>query len=79
MKEPGQVRYVTIPLCEEASVPIRAYMKGELAALYGVSHKTLRKWMHAFLPELELLGYTQDQKRLTKRQVELVFARVGEP
>jgi len=39
METASKLRYITIPLCE-ATAPIQSYLKGELAALCGISRRS---------------------------------------
>jgi len=61
------------------AVPVRAYYKGELAKLYDVHPGTLVEYINRFIEKFEALGYRRHDKRLTKRQVELLFYLIGEP
>ncbi len=47
----------------------------ELAALYGVSTKTLRTWM---VPHKEMIG-EKVSRYYTALQVRIIFERLGEP
>lgn len=54
---------------------IKAYTSKELATLYGVSIKTLRRWLQphlAFIGEKTSIYYTM-------KQVRIIFERIGEP
>jgi len=47
----------------------------QLAAIYEVSHKTLKSWLEPFMEEIgEMRG-----KTFTLRQVRIIFERLGEP
>jgi hypothetical protein len=56
-------------------IEIRPYMLGELAALYGVSTKTMRTWL---LPHQENIGKRVGRIYTTK-QVEMIFEKLGIP
>lgn len=57
-----------------------ALSKAELAQLYKVSSSTFSKWLNEGLTEeLAATGYTKDQKILSPRQIEIVFAKYGKP
>jgi hypothetical protein len=72
-----RIEYLEIQLLEERSVPVRAYFKYELAALYGVSMPTFVKYINMFLPEFEAIGYNKRMQRLTPKMVALVFEKLG--
>jgi len=63
----------------EQPVKLKAYYKFELAALYGVCTKTLSSWIHTYLKELEVFGYTKSTKLLRPEVVRFLFERLGEP
>jgi DNA-binding transcriptional MerR regulator len=56
-------------------IDIRPYTQSELAAMYGVSTKTLRNWI---LPHQETIGKRVGRLYTTK-QVELIFDKLGIP
>lgn len=67
---------------------IKSYTKGQLAALYfpcaprSSALRLLHKYIttaHGLLPALERVGYTRASRRLTRRQVQLIFEYLGEP
>ena len=62
--------------------------KSELAELYfpgaprSSALRLLHKYItnaHGLLPALEQVGYTRTSRRLTRRQVQLIFEYLGEP
>ena len=62
--------------------------KSELAQLYfpgaprSSALRLLHKYItsaHGLLPELERVGYQRASRRLTRRQVQLIFEYLGEP
>ena len=62
--------------------------KSELAELYfpgsprSSALRLLHKYItnaHGLLPALEQVGYTRASRRLTRRQVQLIFEYLGEP
>ena len=55
--------------------PIRPYTVKELAALYGVSTKTLRTWM---TPHKEAIG-ERVSRYFTALQIQIIFERLGLP
>ena len=56
-------------------VEIRPYTLSELAALYGVSSKTMRNWT---LPHQESIGKRVGRLYTTK-QVQVIFDKLGIP
>jgi DNA-binding transcriptional MerR regulator len=54
---------------------VKPYTVKELAALYGVSPKTLRTWL---LPHREAIG-ERVSRYFTALQVQLIFERLGRP
>ena len=57
------------------SLPIRAFSKKELAVLYKISDKILRRWFNEH-PELEI---KKSQKIFNVKQVEQIFKTFGIP
>lgn len=57
----------------EKDVPVKAYTKSELAALYHVRVEVLHKWLSHWKKELIKLKYTNNQKILTVAQVRFLF------
>ena len=55
--------------------PVKPYTVKELAALYGVSPKTLRTWL---LPHKEVIG-DRVSRYFTALQIQLIFDRLGLP
>ena len=64
------------------------YTKSELAQLYfpgaprSSALRLLHKYItsaHGLLPALERVGYQRASRRLTRRQVQLIFEYLGEP
>lgn len=47
----------------------------ELEGLYGVSHKTFKKWLKTLVPDLEPVS----GRYFTVKQVQLIFDRLGIP
>ena len=67
---------------------IKPYTKSELATMYfpiGSTSNALRRLnryittAHGLLPALEQVGYQRTSRRLTRRQVMLIFEYLGEP
>ena len=67
---------------------IQSLTKSELAQLYfpgaprSSALRLLHKYItsaHGLLPELERVGYQRASRRLTRRQVQLIFEYLGEP
>ena len=67
---------------------VRSYTKSELAALYfpgaprSSALRLLHKYMvkaHGLIFALEKVGYTRSSRRLTRRQVQIIFEHLGEP
>ena len=54
---------------------VKPYTTKELAALYGVSPKTLRTWL---LPHQEAVG-KRVSRYYTSLQVHIIFERLGPP
>lgn len=68
--------------------PSSSLTKSELAELYfpgaprSSALRLLHKYItnaHGLLPALEQVGYTRTSRRLTRRQVQLIFEYLGEP
>ena len=67
----------------------RSWSKGTLAMMYFPDARSVKsatnrlaRWMKlcvGLLPALQETGYTPKQKRLTPRQVEIIFYYLGEP
>ena len=66
----------------------RSLTKSELAQLYfpgaprSSALRLLHKYItsaHGLLPALERVGYQRASRRLTRRQVQLIFEYLGEP
>lgn len=54
---------------------LRPYSFKDLRALYGVSHKTMKKWLDPFLKEIG-----EHKTRLfTIKQVKIIFQKIGAP
>lgn len=60
-------------------VEIKTYTKSELAALYGISPKTLRGWMKKIRKQLHETGYIKKQSILTPKQVKIIFEHLDPP
>ena len=67
---------------------IQSLTKSELAQLYfpgaprSSALRLLHKYItsaHGLLPALERVGYQRASRRLTRRQVQLIFEYLGEP
>jgi transposase-like protein len=56
-------------------IDIRPYTQSELAALYGVTTKTLRNWL---LAHQESVG-KRVGRLYTTRQIEIIFDKLGLP
>jgi len=56
-------------------ITTRAYTTKELSALYGVSAKTLRTWLH---PYTQLIGEKRG-RYFNALQVKLIFEKLGIP
>jgi hypothetical protein len=56
-------------------VEVKAYSKKEIAKLYGISVKVLRKWL---APAIATIGEYQG-KSYTPKQVQAIFDHLGEP
>ena len=68
--------------------PLSSLTKSELAQLYfpgaprSSALRLLHKYItsaHGLLPALEQVGYQRASRRLTRRQVQLIFEYLGEP
>jgi myosin heavy subunit len=61
---------------QEEPAPIKAYNTQQLASLYDVSCKTMRKWLTKFKAQLdgEQLG-----RRWNLKQVQIIFNHLGHP
>ena len=73
---------------ENMDQSIQSLTKSELAQLYfpgaprSSALRLLHKYItsaHGLLPELERVGYQRASRRLTRRQVQLIFEYLGEP
>ena len=73
---------------ENMEQSIQSLTKSELAQLYfpgaprSSALRLLHKYItsaHGLLPELERVGYQRASRRLTRRQVQLIFEYLGEP
>ena len=53
----------------------KAATKTDLARLYNVHYDTFKKWLE-MIPDL---GLNPSQRMLTPKQVEKIFAHLGEP
>ena len=69
-------------------LPLSSLTKSELAQLYvpgaprSSALRLLHKYItsaHGLLPALERVGYQRASRRLTRRQVHLIFEYLGEP
>ena len=69
-------------------LPLSSLTKSELAQLYfpgaprSSALRLLHKYItsaHGLLPALERVGYQRASRRLTRRQVQLIFEYLGEP
>ena len=68
----------------ELEKPFKAkrYTKADLRLLYGYSRDTFRLKLHGdktLLKRLETAGYKKTGKVLTKTQVAIIIAHLGEP
>ena len=73
---------------ENMEQSFQSLTKSELAQLYfpgaprSSALRLLHKYItsaHGLLPELERVGYQRASRRLTRRQVMLIFEYLGEP
>jgi hypothetical protein len=53
--------------------------KSETAKMYGITTKTLMKWIKPFEDELKSFGYRATQKVFTKKQLTIIYSKLGEP
>ena len=60
---------------EYDGIVIKPYTPQELAALYGVSRPTLRRWLK---PHLPVIG-VRNGHFYTSKQVEIIFSKIGWP
>lgn len=74
--------------CEATYGGGRSLTKSELAQLYfpgaprSSALRLLHKYItsaHGLLPALERVGYQRASRRLTRRQVQIIFEYLGEP
>ena len=77
-----------LSLGEAGERPLHSLTKSELAQLYfpgaprSSALRLLHKYItsaHGLLPALEKVGYQRASRRLTRRQVQLIFEYLGEP
>ena len=54
---------------------VKAYTISELAALYGISIKTIKTWLQ---PHAELIGEKRG-RYYTTLQVRMIFEKIGQP
>ena len=73
---------------ENMEQSFQSLIKSELAQLYfpgaprSSALRLLHKYItsaHGLLPALERVGYQRASRRLTRRQVQLIFEYLGEP
>jgi len=64
---------------EDITTKLKTYTKKELRYMYNVHPNTLSNWLRDIEPTLIKFGYNRNQKLLTIKQVEIIFARLGEP
>ena len=57
------------------TIEIKAYSISELARMYGISNKTINRWMK---PHTHLLG-KREGRYYTARQVRIIFTKLGLP
>ena len=85
-------RFISPKECCKATyrerLPLSSLTKSELAQLYfpgaprSSALRLLHKYItsaHGLLPALERVGYQRASRRLTRRQVQLIFEYLGEP
>ena len=84
-------RFISSKECCKATYgerPPSSLTKSELAQLYfpgaprSSALRLLHKYItsaHGLLPALECVGYQRASRRLTRRQVQLIFEYLGEP
>lgn len=58
-----------------SSSPVKPYTITELAALYGMSIKTIKTWLK---PHAETIGVRRG-RYFTTLQVRIIFEKIGEP
>ncbi|MCC7302473.1 MAG: hypothetical protein IT233_07520 [Bacteroidia bacterium] len=57
------------------AIPVKTYSVKEVAGLYGISGKTLKKWLAPFEKEIgQRIGYFYNPK-----QVRIIFDKLGLP
>ena len=59
--------------------PVKEYYKYELARLYQHDRRTFVKRMRKCCPDLRNTGYHPSQRKLTIKQVEIIFLALGRP
>ncbi|NJK83532.1 MAG: DUF4248 domain-containing protein [Saprospiraceae bacterium] len=64
---------------DDDQVQVKVYSKKDLAKMYEISLPTLRTYFNQFREELEKAGYWPGQRKLTPRQVKIVFNNLGNP
>ncbi len=60
----------------------KTYSKTQLADLYKIDVRTLRKWIknnNALIEELKSVGYKIKQRSFTPLQVKTIFKHLGQP
>lgn len=68
-----------LPQGDDPPPKAKAYYKYKFAALYGISTRTLAKWMARYKDDLESLGYQKTDKILRPEVVQYLFDRLGWP
>jgi hypothetical protein len=53
--------------------------KTELAREYGICLKTLTRWILPFEDDLKKTGYYRNKKSFTKKQISIIYEKLGEP
>lgn len=64
-----------LPDSDKKDIPIKIYAPCELARIYGVDKKTLKKWLAPFV---KLIG-VRNGRFFSIKQVRLIFKCLGSP
>lgn len=59
--------------------PVKTYSKEQLATMYNIRTKTLRKWLESHEEGLKELGYQKLSKLVFPRIVRYIFENFGYP
>ncbi len=64
---------------DEVGVPVKAYKKKQLTAMYGFSKNMLSTILERFKTEFSAIGYDKKRHLLSVHEVNLLFTLYGKP